>query len=411
MSKNYNYFHLKGRIFLNEICKGLLFLFLTSLFFSCGSIRTAIILSKTSVINLPKKKSLMKFDNSFSLVILKVTIKGKSYRFVYDTGAGITLVSKDAAKAIGLKKVTDVTVADSQKSSQKLSVVVIDSMYVGNMCYTKVGAVVNDFSKIPQLSCLNIDGILGINVIKLSNWKINYDSTTVDVSDINNSLTEPNSFKSVSFNPNKQKMPCIDFSVQNMKETFLIDMGDNGESVALPSKVNLDKKAVDIMVGYSASGLYGSKMDTTEYYRTDLTNPEISMSDVSISQPNNSKFLIGTGFLEKRFSCVVFDFKTNQLFVEDKAQKDKQILSYGFSPQLVGNKIIVGAKFLDFSADINKLSVGDTIVGINNVIYNGNNSCQLLNEMLQSKYKKALITLSISKNNRTTNFTLTPKLL
>jgi predicted aspartyl protease len=378
----------------------LLFSFLLN---SCSTIKSVLILGKADV-NVLKEKETFMYESSFSLLLLTVKIKGHSYLFVFDTGASATVVSKDLADAIGLKEASSITAKDAHNSSQKLSVGFIDTLSLGRLRYTHVGVLVNDLKQIPEFSCLNIDGILGMNAIGLNNWKINYDSSSITVSDINSKLLLPETFKPIAFTVNGG--PHIDFTVNGVKENFLIDMGSSG-SISVSSKVKFGK-ADALLVGYATTGLFGGKFDTTKLYKVNtFTNPQLTISNILVSQAKSLGALIGTGFLEKSYSSVVFDFKNKSLLVQEKNNKDNKHLSYGFTPKMLKNKVVVGTKYLNFSEEITKVNVGDTISEINNTPII--NPCDMLSELKKLKNNTEPITIKVSKGKTVQSYNLAQK--
>ena len=73
-----------------------------------------------------KEKETLRYENSFSLIIVAVKIKGHSYGFIFDTGANATIVSIEVANAIGLIEKSSIVVKDAHAISQKLTVGFID---------------------------------------------------------------------------------------------------------------------------------------------------------------------------------------------------------------------------------------------------------------------------------------------
>src|ERR1700756_5820399 len=147
--------------------------FLCFLFYSCKTLKSAATLSSANVgpLNGPAKIS---FAQDISLIILNVKIKGHPYRFIFDTGAGATLVSKEISDALGLKTVGEIQVEAGNNVTKAVSVSVIDTLHLDGFYYTNVGVLVNDIKQIPEMACIHVDGVLGINAIKLINWQINY---------------------------------------------------------------------------------------------------------------------------------------------------------------------------------------------------------------------------------------------
>ncbi|MBS1646741.1 MAG: clan AA aspartic protease [Bacteroidetes bacterium] len=379
------------------------FLFIFFTVASCNTVfitKSAIITSKAHV-SILGEKQVLPYEDVFRTIVLTVKIKGQPYRFIFDTGAGGTVISKELAKALNLETEGGIATSDAHGIVQKLSVGYIDTMFLGKIAYTHVGVLVSDFNKGAIFSCFkNIDGILGTNVIKLNNWQINFDSATVSVFDINAPLPTQNT-KSVPFSM-INRTPFVDFSLNGAKERFMIDMGKTGGiSVSPQTKLHLTPFAT--MVGYSAFGAFGGAFDTTQMYKTTLSNPTLTVSNETITQSKKLGSLIGKVFLETRCSSVIFDFKNKSLFLNERPQKENKHSSYGFSCAPLGNVLILSTKLLHFSDEVDQLNIGDTIKEINNA---SANPCDMFTELSRAQKNKETILLKFS-NNKT--LSLSPK--
>lgn len=394
-------------MFLPNIMLKIYWLIIVAIIFLINScaLKSVSILSKAELKSSADGQTLISYDNSFGLVVIPVTINGKVYRFVFDTGAQTTVVSKELADNIGLEKQSSVNVSDAHSSSQRLSVGVIDSINLGNFCYSNVGTLINDFQKNSQFSCLKIDGILGMNIIKLNNWKVDYNSTSITV--FNNENISLQEYKVIPLNPNKNGIPYAYFFINGIKENFMIDMGKNSDLISVSPKVILDNPN-SLSIGYSSFGLFGKTIvDTTRYFNISFSDSSnLNIANVVVSQSKNKKSLVGSGFFQANYSSIIFDFKNNLLYISENKNKNKQPLSYGITPMLTENNIIIGSKELNASPNLDKFNLGDTIVGVNNILFKENNSCQLLDEIWKSKKNQEPITLKISHFGIISSFTL-----
>lgn len=374
---------------------------------SCA-LKSVNILSNANFEDSPDGQNVLTYDHSFGLVVIPMTINGKVYRFVFDTGAQTTVVSKELADDIGLKKQGSVNVSDAHGTSQKLSVSVIDKIYLGKFYYSNVGVLVNDFQNNSQFSCLKIDGILGMNVIKLNNWKINFDNNSITV--FNNENISTHEYKVIPLIPSKSGIPYAYFYINGIKEKFMIDIGKNSDLISVSPKVTIENPS-SLSIGYSSFGLFGKNIvDTTKYFNcsfSDSTN--LKTSNVVVSQSKNKKSLVGLGFFHENYHSIIFDFKNSLLYISESKYENKQPLSYGFTPILNKNNILIGSKELNTSPNLNKLNLGDTIVGVNNIKFKENNSCELLDEILKSKKNREQITLNISHFGNISSFTFSVK--
>lgn len=391
----------KSTVFWSLLCSLMLY--------SCGTIRSSVILQKATVQESGESESSFKYDDSFSLILITVTINRQSWRMVFDTGANATIVSKEMAVAIGLREKARIKVRDAHQEMRKLSVGVIDSLKIDRISYTDIGVLVNDFKENPQFSCLGIDGILGTNILKSNNWKINYSDRTVVVTDIDSPITLSIDAKSIPIHQNSQGLPSIDLYVNGVKENFILDTGYNSELLSVSS--TLDLEPTSFALGYSSFGLFGGgSIDTSIHAAVDISDSgAFNLTKVSVSQSKNLESLAGTGFFNKYTRWIAFDFKRSLLYWEPSEEANNQIISYGFTPMLRERSIVVGEKELGYSPEIDEINLGDTIVGVNDIAYTGDNSCQILNEIWHSRFTRKPIDLRISRNDHLYRFVLQSK--
>ena len=73
------------------------------------------------------------------LIIVPVTIKGKQYQFLFDTGA-ITVFSKELYAEAGLKKITNGNVRDSGSERKKLIFTQVDELVIAGIAFQKIAS-------------------------------------------------------------------------------------------------------------------------------------------------------------------------------------------------------------------------------------------------------------------------------
>ena len=123
--------------------------------------------------------SVVPFDYNHRFIFLKARIgDGKQeYLFFVDTGAP-TAVSQELARNLNLSKAAEIVMNDSSNSSRTVDVVVLNKLIVGEAQVAKCGAMVLDFHNLDSFG-LKIDGILGGNFLNFFTVKIDYDQTSL----------------------------------------------------------------------------------------------------------------------------------------------------------------------------------------------------------------------------------------
>lgn len=382
-----------------KICN--LFLLTTLLLYSC-SFKEISILSSAEFKKTHLSYQEIDYKSIIDFVIIPIEIEGFTYHFLFDTGAQTTVISEHLALKLNVKQIGSINTTDSQEKTKKLSVGKLNNISIGNFTYSNVGVIISDFQKNQSFSCLNIDGILGMNVIRLNNWAINYDTNSLTILDDEHGSTVSNMSNAIHFEISRGT-PLIDLYVNGVKERFIIDTGKNGETISVSSKVSINKTG-KLSVGIQSLGLFGKgDVDTIRHITVNLSDSaDFNQNDVIIYQSDKTQSLIGTGFLKKRNSVVLFDFRKNILHMEERKTFDKKSGNYPFSPILTAERVIVGSVDIGFS----EFNIGDTIVAVNEINFNGLNSCELITEIWNSRIKQETITLTVSKNNTVNSFVI-----
>lgn len=320
------------------------------------------------------------FDSPYGLIIIPVKIKGKTYRFLFDTGFQTSSISKELAIKYRLKKSGKIKVLDSQNTQQKLPISKLDTLVIGNMTYGDVGLFIADFKSNPLFSCFQFDGVIGMNIIRLNNWKIDYDTQTIYIQSKGKANTSRDAVE-LPFTL-KRGMPMVDLYLNQASEKFLVDLGYNGQTPSVASK-EVIHPVLRKTVGYSSFGLFNqTQIDTTFYTRLSLSDSlDFHLDSVVVNFSNHKLALIGNGFFKKYYSTIQFDFEHNKIYLEQKKGVDKNVYTYPFAPQLFRNSIAVGL----LNTSYHTIEIGDSVVSINGLSAKNHSICELLLSYWESK--------------------------
>lgn len=364
---------------------------------SCA-LRSAMVISKAEAQeNAPETMSIS-YTDSYGLVVVPVVIEGKTYRFIFDTGAGTTVVSTEIAALSSFKKKGGVKVRDAYQSTSKLEVGAISELSLGKLKFSKVGAVVNDFSSNPQFRCIGIDGILGMNVLRNNNWRIDYDEKKLSAYDAEMVFKlggEINSFDFVS----KSGIPYINLRVNGKEERFMVDTGKNGEIISVDEDMKIEGTS-NATVGQNAFGMFGkTEVDTTLYFHVNLSDSlGFALENVCLSQTKNAQSNMGNGFLKKNYASVFFDFKNRRMHCINPKNAHNGYKSYGVSAMVSGDHYVIGVKDLGLSIDVEELSLQDTILAINGEVITSENFCAVGESVATYRREGKTIALRILHN-------------
>jgi len=119
----------------------------------------------------------VKFDQILSttqisdLIFVRVAIGGEDYRFLFDTGAPM-VISKELQSKFQFEIISKNRVNDSQGNSKTQNYVTLDSIRLGSQVFTGLTAIEADLRYSPILACLDIDGIVGANLMRHAFWEM-----------------------------------------------------------------------------------------------------------------------------------------------------------------------------------------------------------------------------------------------
>lgn len=364
---------------------------ITILLTSSCTLKTAILLSKAKLKNATSSQ-VIPYKNVFGLCVIPVQIEGKTYHFVVDSGAQTTLVTQEIANQLQLKDKGSISVRDSQNNSQKLQASRLDKITIGENEFTKVGTVVVDIKDDNVLSCLNIDGIIGMNVMRLNNWLFDYEKEKIS----NFELKKEFSIEGYASLPFKDRgTPKVELYVNGIKEQFTLDTGKKGKIINVSNKASL-QNPVHQSIGYTSFGLHNNTAyDTSSYFLANITDSSsFIMNDVLVEQIDKGA-LIGNGFFSSHYHTIYFDFDKNVLYFNKREKVDNTVREYPFSLITSSDGLVVSS----IAIDNKTLTVGDTIFSLNDIIVNKSNKCDVLKQFMDIQLEQLPIQLETHHNN------------
>lgn len=313
------------------------------------------------------KVDTLSFDVNRSLLVLDGKINSVPAKFVFDTGAGLGVITRAFfAKEIPENKGNTINVQDSNNQISLASTVVLDSIAIGSFKFHKHTALVYDM---PFLKCKNYF-LLGADIINKLHWKFDFNNKKGYVS--NRAFNVPANAENISFNI-KQNVHYADIYVNDKKiKNVLIDLGYNGffeinrhhkEARHLINTTNPDQMIYGLGTNM---GMVSTKRKESIYLKTKTMS--FSEKGTILNQYNvnieDTDTKIGLGFflktcdalvinpIEKRYSIL---FKST---INDTAPK---YVSQSASILLENEKLVVTSK-LDLK-ELN-LEIGEVVESI-----------------------------------------------
>ena len=314
------------------------------------------------------------FENELPLV--KVMINGKSYQFLFDTGAP-TVISYSVYNEMNLKKKHKSKVGDSQKNKQEQIFTLLPEMTIDQIVFKNIGAMVMDLQG-HEFGCLKIDGIIGANQMAKLFWKINYSENLLEATkDLKQFSTED--YETVfTFRTKPQKSPIIETEILDKDINMTFDTGFTGGIKISDS--NFDPKNTMVKYletfGMNSVGAYGAGKPVASYY---FKPEEVVLANQKFSDEivmTGSSSLLGNEFL-KKFKFII-DWQDHKVYLHRIKNSPSKMESFGFAYRFIDLKAKVVLVFPEKDFPI---KIDDEIVSINDTSFenlNNESSCEYL---------------------------------
>lgn len=305
-------------------------------------------------------------------VIVPVTINGKTYNFVFDTGA-MTIFSDSLAKDLNAIYSVSMPVVDAAGLVDTVNFYCTDNVCIGNLCFDNVGYGIANLDVFEKHQCMRIDGLLGINILRLLNWEIDFSNQIINVSDkpflaANYAMVMPFEESIGGRTPEiKMKMGIYYFYVT-------LDLGNN-DLIQIPDSIFFKvPKSKDLKYakgeGKNTETLFNDTTPQIQYVSEIdsfyLGNNLIVNEMVNIMP--STMALIGNEFLMK-YGKIAINWKQKKILLgkrdENRIIDNDKI--WEFVPDLQDDKLIVS--FIWENTDMYKkgIRVGDQIMSINGI--------------------------------------------
>lgn len=327
----------------------------------------------------------VKTEVKLGLHIVPVELDGKKYRFLFDTGAP-TSISKDLQRELKYKVIDRGSIVDSDQNKIRVDYVRVDSIVIEGIKFRNVKAFVADFTANPTLACLELDGILGSNLMQACNWQIDYSKEQIHFSNEPFLTNQPGVY-SAKFTADEQYDIMLNLkmgkaSVSNMK----LDYGNNS-SITIPIKVMkflLEEKILTESfreAGYNHGGIGSKPIAMTRYYAylDSLQVGDLLSTDLKLKTGKSG--LIGRDFLSRYIVAINWSEKMLR-FKPHKSWADSR-LAFGYNIGLNSKgEIVLFGVTENSAASQYDLKVGMRILKVDTLDFvNQHNYCDYINHI------------------------------
>jgi|GEM_PF-820217 len=311
-------------------------------------------------------------EERLGYAIIPVTIAGQTYDFMVDTGAP-NVLSHELFEALDLKARTSMTIIDSQGERENTGLVKVPGIKIGSVEFKNTAAAIIDLNANETLACLEIDGIIGSNLMRLAKWQIDFTNATVRFTDDFFRLDiDENKAHRLPFFTNALGTPNFGLSLYDVPVVggVTIDFGSNGY-LTLPRKTlgALDSPEVKIVqsFGINSIGVFNKlNFDTTEH----ALIPWLSLGDLNLEETlvefaaESEANTLGTDFFGHYTTTL--DWEQEMLFLEEQtAFHNKEWIDFGLHAFFDQNTLIVSKVTLGTQPFQQGIRPGDQIISYN----------------------------------------------
>lgn len=351
--------------------KSLLFLLLFLVFYSCGIFRSRINLNRGGA-NRDAYHETLRFKQIKDKVILPVTVNGQVRRFIFDTGAP-TIISESLQEELQYDTMKAEEISDVHRNTGNGTFVKTGSLFLGDVEFNNVPALVNDLSDFPW-NCFRVDGFIGSNLLRNSVVQINTDAEQFILASEAAGLQNLDAESSMKLD--RQSTPYIRLGVAGENDKYvLFDSGsDNFVNISLEYFETLQKQHRPFDVektgyGNGIMGLFGTgkpgkvyrlKMDSLRIGQITITDPVVEV--------NNTIDRVGAKLLQ--YGVVTLDYRNEKFYFfspEDQSIpfENEEESELGFRPVLRDDTLRVGLVWEHSLVDSLGLEPGNEIIRIN----------------------------------------------
>ncbi len=354
------------------------------------------------------------FEYRFGLVVIKVELNNETYDFVIDSGAP-NVLSKELAETLGLKGLVTINnMPDAQRTNQPMDITKLEGLTIGGIKFKGTGAVIGDFNQSVEVGCLDIDGILGANLMRLAVWKIDYRNQIITISNTKENLVLEAGTKRIPFYTDLANTPYCTIKINGIEEkNVMIDLGASmGFNLSsktydkIQSEVSEHKKVTQI--GYGGHGFHGyGKIDSIYYLQAnELSAGQIRLNKQVIRFSQNSTPLIGTAFF-KNYDLVM-NWDDKELLLSPHTVYDNQKFTHkGIDFNYKDGALRIAALFKESAAEKSGIQLGDKIIQIDGKDYSNTtiaDYCELIKQVYKDNSIKNVKNVVINRKGERLSF-------
>lgn len=258
-------------------------------------------------------------------IYLDVVVKGKTYTFVFDTGADITSIDKKLVKELNFVPKIDQKVSGSSFKEMTVQYgTIANPLTIAGIDFKNIAVGAQDLSFLKSLEDdindgTKLSGIIGANMIKKAFWQIDYANKKITFSDkIDDLIADEKTITidMIAKNTENWGSKEIKVTLNGYEQKFILDTGSFGNfSTNTEVLKTLLKNATKPVKEITDKETTKRKEDDRIFNVNYLTIGSIKLDNQKLLVEKGIGTLIGNTFLEKY--VITLDFQNNKLYLKE----------------------------------------------------------------------------------------------
>lgn len=321
-------------------------------------------------------------------LIVGVTINGKAYRFLLDTGAPFA-VSNKLYKELDLHSLSMGEVTDQSGTKDSMITISLPKLEMGNLSFVNTRGIVLPEAAAKAFDCFGIDGVIGSNMLRNSIVQFDDKNSQMIITDNPRNLDlKRTPYQDMKLSP-LQSNPYIVVILKKGKEKtggeILFDCGADGffqMAMGTYSWLQGRPEVTDKIAEGKGSFDWGINGFAEDQQQFALSIPEFVVNDfrfnnVFVLTTNAGESRIGAGLLE--YGKTTLDYQQRRFYFEPYENIDTGKLSereWAIQPALKDDKLVVGIIW-DKTLE-GKVNLGDEVLKFGDNDYRSMSFCKLM---------------------------------
>ena len=356
----------------------LLFFFATSIFAQNISYNKGKILQKHYLQKIP-------YEKVKGVPVIPVTINGKTYKFIFDTGAGTVAISDTLCKELNLP-ITGQKMIGGSSGEQKLKkTILLPELHLQEIEFTNISGIVAS-ELFHFFECFDVHGLIGSSMLKNSVVHFDEQNQRVIITyDIKNLSVQTKVRQKMELSTHGRPFITVVLRKGNKKAVNKV-LFDSGQSSFYCISMRVFNWQIDNIVekisesegafSFGIHGLYENQKHTLLNVPEIIAN-KVTFNNVVIITTHGDFSRIGAELLQ--YGKTTLDYKKKRFYFEPYDNVDKNKLSeawWAVQITIQNDKMMVGIIW-DKTLET-QINLGDEILSINGIDLQSMDFCELL---------------------------------